>query len=517
MRTTTREAGEQLHVDEQAEKGGSRVGGGGMLRLGPSSSSSASRVVDQLLEAWRTLAELQSRIPTEDAHFANPGDGAHVPIFLKLTPYPNMPRLRNKKMPKAEVETLVREYWIFFYEMRRKAVQSKPPPPGASSLSQRMARGRAGSIAAAAGMSSADLHAQIARKPATVATTAAVTPTRPASGSGGGDGEQQQQQQQQQPAAALAPPSEAASVFNAFLEARVFAAHQAASAASAPAASGSDATPNEEQQRRFAAVELALNALDSCRRHAYDADLELFLDVISGRVPMEAHAQQLLLVEQLRNAFAVADRQEHEGRSRRRAALGGLWRGALRVPAPLGDADLPAPCGARARHAAGHREWPRAAHQVCRALQGGQRLQPVRLCRAGAGQALRAPREYVGQIEAALRERTSTAAGTSRCDRPARPSGRLTPPYRRQTSMRSSESVWELEEVPRAWPRQPALTQAPPPRPPLRRLPHAHHTRIPRHRRRQARCACLLPPIALRAADALRTAAKGTSRRGRRQ
>ena len=403
---------EQLHVDEQAEKGGSRVGGGGMLRLGPSSSSSASRVVDQLLEAWRTLAELQSRIPTEDAHFANPGDGAHVPIFLKLTPYPNMPRLRNKKMPKAEVETLVREYWIFFYEMRRKAVQSKPPPPGASSLAQRMARGRAGSIAAAAGMSSADLHAQIARKPATVATTAAVTPTRPASGSGGGDGEQQQQQQQQQQPAALAPPSEAASVFNAFLEARVFAAHQAASAASAPAASGSDATPNEEQQRRFAAVELALNALDSCRRHAYDADLELFLDVISGRVPMEAHAQQLLLVEQLRNAFAVADRQEHEGRSLGdvpRSAVSGVVRSVFPRHSEMQISQL---------LAALERDMPPVIEnglelpiKYAELFKEDKDFNQSDFVERARGQALRAPREYVGQIEAALREKDEHGSG----------------------------------------------------------------------------------------------------------
>ena len=74
---------------------------------------------------------------------------------------------------------------------------------------------------------------------------------------------------------------------------------------------------------------MAFNVIDGCRRHHHDADLELFLAAISSRVPADAHAAQLVLIDQLRNAFAVADRQMHGGAASgevRRAMVPGVIR-----------------------------------------------------------------------------------------------------------------------------------------------------------------------------------------------
>ena len=162
-----------------------------------------------------------------------------------------------------------------------------------------------------------------------------------------------------------------------------------------------DPSPDKPLLQRVEAVELALNVLDGCRRYVYDADLELFLDVLSRRVPPDAHAAQMRLVEQLRDAFAVADRQQHDGLANgtvRRAAVPMIVRSVFPTRS---DADYQALLAALDRDVPG---GPEGTVQYAELFREDADLNESAFVERARAQGLRAPREYVSQIGDALRQ-----------------------------------------------------------------------------------------------------------------
>jgi hypothetical protein len=59
--------------------------------------------------------------------------------------------------------------------------------------------------------------------------------------------------------------------------------------------------------------EYAYNLVDGCKRYRYDADMELFLEVIGGRLPEQTHQRQMSMLTQLQEALEAEDQVEHQG------------------------------------------------------------------------------------------------------------------------------------------------------------------------------------------------------------
>ena len=160
---------------------------------------------------------------------------------------------------------------------------------------------------------------------------------------------------------------------------------------------------------RFDAVELALNLIDGCGRHCYDADLELFLDVISNRVPAEAHSAQMLMIDQLRNAFAVADRQSSsEGRITgfiSKSSIGGVVRTVFPYQQ---DGDLRGLLTALDKDFAGGGDTKVGYVKL---FEEDANLNQSPFVEKARGMCLRAPREYVNMIEATMKENDLAGTG----------------------------------------------------------------------------------------------------------
>ena len=412
---------------------------GSVLQVGETSAASASAIVDQLVEAWNTLAELQYRLPNEEAHFPNPGDGPNVPAFLRLTPFDGMPRLKNKRLPKREVEMLVREFWNYYdgakkrsggggglvvNKGRRASIAVSGGGGGGA------AEGGGGSMAAmgrratAACVLTPDVAASIASANDQAGSSGCFKDALSNAGVLGANASTAASVDSAAPSAAGAAGAAAAidpvEVLDAFLEARALSQHkekqlQAATLMGGSSATAVGATANKGTTRaeldlvRFAAVELALNLLDGCRRHGYDADLELFLDVVSGRVPASAHAAQLLMVDQLRNAFAVTDRQSHDGASKgevRRHHVGGIVRSVFPRHSEMQISQL---------LSALERDVPGTSYDTeikyVELFKEDQDFNQSAFVERARGQALRAPREYVAQIESAMKDGDESGTG----------------------------------------------------------------------------------------------------------
>jgi hypothetical protein len=168
-------------------------------------------------------------------------------------------------------------------------------------------------------------------------------------------------------------------------------------------------------------------------------DLELFLDVISSRVPAEAHSAQMLLLDQLRNAFAVADRQLNSGLVKgevKRSGVGGVVRSVFpnltdkEVALLLATLDKDVPSGAEApvkcdglprrpalspphrplRHPP-QRPPPLPFHRYVELFQEDKDFNQSAFVEKARGLCLRAPREYVNTIETAMKEADVAGSG----------------------------------------------------------------------------------------------------------
>ena len=396
---------------------GPTQGGAETLRLGGTSAASASGIVDQLFEAWSALADLQYHQPNDDAHFNLLGDGAHVPCFLRLAPAAAPPsnRVRNLKMPKREVEAICREFWTFYYEERQRAKAAHGRRGSAGIIaSMRKRRGSNTTVslppgveaAAPAGLSKIDLMS-------------IGMPVGNAASSSESEVSSRKLPAQGKPAVAFAE------VFERFLLERAELQHRekqqkvaelmgGAGASDAALAAVLSSPEEEERQLRCAAVEMAFNVIDGCRRYHHDADLELFLAAISSRVPADAHAAQLVLIDQLRNAFAVADRQMHGG-----AASGEVRRamvpGVIRTIFPQhSDAQVASLMSALEKDAPGGASHPDGTLEYAPLFLEDKDFNQSAFVERARAQALRAPRDYVEEIGAAMRELDTTGAGAVR-------------------------------------------------------------------------------------------------------
>ena len=168
-------------------------------------------------------------------------------------------------------------------------------------------------------------------------------------------------------------------------------------------------SPEEERRTmRLAAVEMAFNVIDGCRRYHHDADLELFLAVISSRVPPEAHSSQLVLIDQLRNAFAVADRQMHGGAATgqvRRSAVPNVIRSVLPQHS---DSQIGSLMAALEKDAPGGANDPDGLIEYQPLFLEDKDFNQSHFVERARAQALRAPREYVAQIAQEMMELDAT-------------------------------------------------------------------------------------------------------------
>ena len=514
---------------QQTNSFGDRVDDGpsggvrGPLHLGTSTASSASRLVDQLVDSWRAVAETMHRTAHEEAYFAHPGDSELTPIFLRMPPAPasllaDRPRLRNRKLPKREVEMHVREFWSYYYAQkklmaavvpsRRRTTSFASSQPGGPPAPLSVGASGAASVIASGPPSAGPPSLEGSRRPSSMDSPAVSVPPTPAASMKTPDTSPLSMRNPstsntpikevgpwpdsptplEQPLAGAPPPAQRRAslslatmmdrtgrrpsrenesrlgsfvriksieaptpkplnavdasgffgsdppprpvsgstgrgasrdgsgdglsvdaMFDAYLEQKVttqLAERQKALELSILDSGGDTATAlaatsSKLPDSRLLAVELALNLLDGCRRYNYDADLATFLDVVSYRVPAAAHASQETLQEQLKKAFVTADKSESNGRVTnevKKASVLGVVRAVFPYAA---DDEVRKLLQALDKDVAGSGEKPVRYPDLFVEDADFNQSAFVEGCRAIC---LRAPREYVGQIEGAMRE-----------------------------------------------------------------------------------------------------------------
>jgi len=140
--------------------------------------------------------------------------------------------------------------------------------------------------------------------------------------------------------------------------------------------------------------EYAYNLIDGCKRYHHDADMELFLEVISGRLPEATHRRQMAMLASLLDELVTEDEMENKGKAKgvvSRNAIAAVLRKVFptRTEEQIGglvetvDKDC---------------EAVKYEDLFLEDLEGNQSsfIERVR------DQWLRAPRDFVNQIEAAL-------------------------------------------------------------------------------------------------------------------
>lgn len=140
--------------------------------------------------------------------------------------------------------------------------------------------------------------------------------------------------------------------------------------------------------------EFALNIVDGCKRYRYDADMELFLEVLVGRLPKGTHGKQVEMLEALRRAFRAEDERSNgsaEGFIKRKA-LPGLLR---RVFPTRADAEIESLVEAAGKEGGPELFYP----ELFKEDRDGNQSALVERVR---DQWLRAPRDFVNHIEAAI-------------------------------------------------------------------------------------------------------------------
>jgi hypothetical protein len=61
-------------------------------------------------------------------------------------------------------------------------------------------------------------------------------------------------------------------------------------------------------------AEMGYNMLDALQRYQYDADCELFFNILQGNVPEEVYQDQLALLAQLQERLQKLDAAQHGGK-----------------------------------------------------------------------------------------------------------------------------------------------------------------------------------------------------------
>lgn len=141
--------------------------------------------------------------------------------------------------------------------------------------------------------------------------------------------------------------------------------------------------------------EYSYNIIDGCKRYRYDADMELFLEVITGRLPEDTHRLQMQMLASLLDAFVAEDQVQHRG-----AAKGRISHKA--IPAVLRKV-FPTRTEAQISILVSTIDDDKGVGVLYEELfeedQDGNQSSFIERVR---DQWLRAPREFVNQIEAAI-------------------------------------------------------------------------------------------------------------------
>lgn len=315
-----------------------------------SSSHNVSALYAALVRANQANDGLRSLVVHDEPHFLGRGYGAAVPKYLHA---PKGERLRNWRLPKRDVELCVKAFWKHYYAERkaeadnerarlRLATQDKARDADGSAREResrdRSARPGRGAAPAAAQARDADEEAHVAHQPF-------------------------------------------ADLFDAFLHSYP------------PAREGMEGLQKSVK-------EFAFNIVDGCKRYVYDADIELFLEVLSERMPENTHAKQMSMLDALRAAFAEQDAKDNKGMSTgtlRRKSVAPLLR---RFFPTRTESQIAALVAALERdHPVAHYgEHVRYGALFAEDRDGNQTMF-IELVR---DQWLRDPRDFVNQVEAAL-------------------------------------------------------------------------------------------------------------------
>ena len=155
--------------------------------------------------------------------------------------------------------------------------------------------------------------------------------------------------------------------------------------------------------------EYAYNLIDGCKRHIYDADAELFLEVLSERMPEDTHAKAMAMLDALRTAFVDADAKENNGLCRgsvKKKSAATILRKAFPTRS---DAQIASMVGALEREQPGLK--PDDAVRYGDLFKEDREGNQTAFIERVRDQWLRAPRTFVHQVGAGLSVHDAACSG----------------------------------------------------------------------------------------------------------
>ena len=252
------------------------------------SRASLTGLCGTLSRLWARQAELEPRLPNEGPFHVGLENGPEVPVHLR-----HCGRLRNRRLPKAEVEQAVRRVWRATEQHGRTAAEAAGAGGEASGEASGEAGGEVGgevggavSVVPSLSQAFAEVAAEAFGTDRYAACTAC-TPHR-----------------------ALRTHRRTATARCRTLQRdrmRIHCVHRICAEGTL-------------RIHRYAAAEWCYNVEDGCRRYVFDADLDLFLAALQGHAPESAWRQQQELLRRLLHSLRAADPASRE-------EAGGGWCG----------------------------------------------------------------------------------------------------------------------------------------------------------------------------------------------